>query len=280
MSVRRVTVLAGLAGLAALAVAAAAAVEVKPQAPGPPSGPTSVVRQEFEYDIFAENQKVGRLRLRIMTVSDRVILDEEFLAQFKGQETGFDTQEVYRDGAKPVPQRAKAVTRFGDVKLMEGSITFEAKDGGPLSAKMEATGYADKERKPLAKAATVSKEVAVPEGTVLTHGALLYFAPRLLPAAGQKDKIVFMELPDDIDFPALVNFKPDCVLSRSAPNAEGNFEFLLKQVLAGGNAVPLATITMDEAGHVIETRLGRYAIRPHKAETPAKSPEARPAPPR
>ena len=278
MSVRRVTVLAGLAGLAALAVAAASAVEVKPQTPGPPSGPTSVVRQEFEYDIFAENQKVGRMRLRIMTVSDRVILDEEFLAQFKGQETGFDTQEVYRDGAKPAPQRAKAVTRFGDVKLMEGSLVFEANDGGQLTAKMEATGFADKERKPLAKAATVSRELAVPAGTALSHSALLYFAPRLLPAAGQKDKVVFMELPDDIDFPALVNFKPDCVLSRSAPNAEGNAEFLLKQVLAGGNAVPLATITIDKAGNVIETRLGRYTIRPHKAETPAKPSEAKPPP--
>jgi len=279
MSVRQVTVLAGLAGLAAIAVAAAAAVEVTPQAPGPPSGSTSVVRQEFEYDLFAENQKVGRMRLRIMTVSDRVIMDKEVAVKFKGQqEVGYDTQEVYLAAPKPVPQRGKAVTRFGDVKLMEGSLVFEAKDGGQLSARMEATGFTDKDRKPQAKAVTFKKELPVPEGTVLTYVALLYFAPRLLPAAGEKGGIVLMELPDDLDFPALVNFKSDCVLTRSAPNAEGNAEFLLKQVLAGGNPVPLATITMDKAGNVIETRLDRYTLRPHKAETPAKPSDAKPPP--
>lgn len=231
-----------------------------------PAEETGVVTEELKFDIFADNQKVGHMVLKIMTASDLVILDEEFVAPFMNRETAIEAKIVYRGTGKPVPQNAKVVTRFGQVNLMSGTITFNATPTG-LTAKQEITGFADKERRPLTKAVVANKEAVVPAGLVLTYPAFIYYAPRLLVQAGQFDKIVYTELPGGVDFPAVIKFNADVVLTRSPEDLTGRTEFAIKRILAGGNTVMITTMITDKDGRIVESRVGKYTLRPASAES-------------
>jgi len=264
----------GTAPGGATAPGAAAPVNVPPVGVTPGQDETGVVTEELKFDIFADNQKVGHMALKIMTVTDLVILDEEFVAPFKNQEAAIEAKIVYRGTGKPVPQNAKVTTRFGQVNLMSGAITFNSTPTA-LTAKQEIAGYADKEHRPLTKPLLANKESVVPAGLLLTYPAFLYYAPRLLVKEGQFDKIVFTELPADIDFPALIKFTPDVVLTRSPEDLNGRSEFAIKRLFPGGNAVLITTMTTDKDGRIVETRVGRFILRPPAAEgpKPAKTPK-------
>jgi hypothetical protein len=180
-----------------------------------------------------------------------------------------------------VPQSAKVNTRSGTVNVMSGAITFTAA-GGTLTAKEEATGFADRDRKLLSKPLVSTKETVVPKGLVLTYGAFLYFAPRLLPEPGQLENIVYTHFPADINFPSLLKFEPDVVLTRAAETADGRSEFMVKRLYPGGNFIPITVMTIDKEGRIVESRVGQFTLvpegaKPRSAKEPAKEPAKGPA---
>jgi hypothetical protein len=267
---------AGAAAPAAPAPAAPAAVPA-PAAPAGVAEEAGVRSEDLRFDIYTDNQKVGHLFLKIMAVADAAILDEEFAAPFKAQEAFFESKIVYRGTGRPVPQSAKVNTRFGAVNVMSGAITFTAA-GGTLTAKEEATGFADRDRKLLTKPLVSTKETVVPKGLVLTYAAFLYFAPRLLPEPGQLENVVYTEFPADINFPSLIKFNPDVVLARAAETADGRSEFMVKRLYPGGNFIPITVMTIDKEGRIVETRVGQFTLVPEGAKPrPTKEPPREPA---
>jgi hypothetical protein len=279
------------AGSAVSLGAAGAAAPAAPAAPAPaapaavpaPAAPAGVAEEagvrseDLRFDIYTDNQKVGHLFLKIMAVADAAILDEEFAAPFKAQEAFFESKIVYRGTGRPVPQSAKVNTRFGAVNVMSGAITFTAA-GGTLTAKEEATGFADRDRKLLTKPLVSTKETVVPKGLVLTYAAFLYFAPRLLPEPGQLENVVYTEFPADINFPSLIKFNPDVVLARAAETADGRSEFMVKRLYPGGNFIPITVMTIDKEGRIVETRVGQFTLVPEGAKPrPTKEPPREPA---
>jgi len=267
-------------GAAAPAAAPAPAAPAAAPAPAAPAGvaeEAGVRNEDLRFDIYIDNQKVGHMFLKTMAVADAAILDEEFAAPFKAQEAFFESKIVYRGTGKPVPQSAKVNTRFGAVNVMSGAITFTA-SGGTLTAKEEATGFADRDRKLLTKPLVSTKESVVPKGLVLTYAAFLYFAPLLLPAPGQLENIVYTEFPADINFPSLIKFNPDVVLTRAAETADGRSEFMVKRLYPGGNFIPITVMTIDKDGRIIETRVGQFTLAPEGSKPrPAKEPTKGPA---
>lgn len=283
-----------LLGVAVLA--AGSAVSLGAEGAAPPAAPATpapaapagvaeeagVRNEDLRFDIYIDNQKVGHMFLKTMAVADAAILDEEFAAPFKAQEAFFESKIVYRGRGKPVPQSAKVNTRFGAVNVMSGAITFTAA-GGSLTAKEEATGFADRDRKLLTKPLVSTKESVVPKGLVLTYAAFLYFAPRLLPEAGQLESIVYTHFPADINFPSLIKFNPDVVLTRAAETADGRSEFMVKRLYPGGNFIPIAVMTIDKDGRIVESRVGQFTLvpegsKPRPAKEPAKGPTKMPMP--
>ena len=244
------------------------------QAAPPPGGVTT---EQFVYDIYVGDppQKVGKMRLKVIAVKDVAIFEQEFQAPMGSKDAGFDVQMVYKGDDKPRPQRGKVVTRLGTFKIMDGTLEFSAS-----SAKVAAAGYADKDQKPLSAPVQSTKDVPLPDEVALSFPAFLYYAKRLLPQPGEIQKVAFMMVPADLDYPAMLAFQPGCVLSRSAPDPDGRTEFVLKRVFAGGNAVPLATLSLDKSGKVIETRFNRFLLKPQKEEPPPKkTPATKPAAP-
>ena len=262
-------------GAAALALA-----QSEPPPAATETAPAAVERLEADYDVYADKDKVGKMRLKVVSVSGVAIIDEDFEAALDGKEVAFTVQQVFRGGDKPVPSKAKVTTRFGTYKAMEGTLAFTEGSAG-LVAKVTMTGYVDAKGNLFAKPPTETKDLTVPGGTVLTHASLIYFGARLLPAAGQKDKIVWAELPLWVEYPNLVNFRSGCLLVRSRPAKDGTTQFAVKQTYPGGNEDLLTTMTLDAAGKVIELRLPKYTLRLHKVAgvtgtAPEKPPEKGP----
>lgn len=223
-----------------------------------------VQTKTLRYDILVGRREAGRMRLEIMTVGDLTILEEEFTAPYRGggkeRDAGFSSQIVYKGSAKPAPSRAEVTTRIGKFKIMAGKVTF-TQTGGQWAGQVEATGFADVEGHPFEQAREFTKTLSTTGDLLLTPAAFLYFAPRILPAPGKIENVVSVELPDDIGFPAMLNFKPDCVLERHAAGADGKADITLHRVYAGGNIVPLLKLTVDKAGQVEEMRLGKFTLR-------------------
>jgi hypothetical protein len=244
-----------------LLLAAAALVGGAVLARGAASVDTDVLR----YDILVGNRAVGEMRIEVMTVGDLAIFEEKFTAPFRvggeSRDAGFSSQVVYRGGKQPNPSRGEVTTRIGEFKIMSGKVTFKQAEG-QWAAEYEVTGFADTECKPFETARAVTKTVSTPGNILLTHAAFMYFAPRLLEAPGKIENVVHVEFPDDIGFPEMLNFQPNCILQRHAAGPDGKADITLHRVFAGGNIIPLLKMTVDAKGAVVEMTLGKFTLRP------------------
>ena len=248
-------VLAMVVGLAAPGLDACRAEEFE----------SPVKTEVTHYDVCIGKRKVGHMRLKVMSIKDLVILDEEFVGPFKirgkTEEAGFESQVVFRGTDKPMPVRGKVTTSIGTFKLMEGSVEFKSSDTG-LAAKAEATGYADVEKKPFDTPRTWEKEIPAPGDLFLTHAAMLLYAPKLLPRPGKIENVTQIVFPANFNWPALITMNPDCVLERHPTALDGTAEITLHRVFVGGNIKPLIKLTVDAEGKVVEFTFSDFVLRP------------------
>jgi len=261
----------------ALAIVAALGM-LRPEgasAQGLGSGITTNVRQ---FDVFRGSRNVGHIRLKIMAVKDLVILDEELSVPIsvrgKTSEARAESQVVLRGATRPLPQRGKLTTYVGTFKIMDGTVEFTSAADG-LTAKAEATGYADLERHPFNTPRTWEKQVPVPGEMVLTRAAMLYFAPRLLPKPGKIENVTRLAFPAGFDWPALIGASPDCVLQRHPATPEGTADITLHRVFAGGNIKTMMKLTVDAQNQVVEFHFpaGKgpaFTVRPASPPSDAK----------
>ncbi|MBE3095595.1 MAG: hypothetical protein IMZ44_00525 [Planctomycetes bacterium] len=261
-------------GCAALAIGAVAQPDGD-RTPAESAPATTIQTQESSWDVFVENQKAGKIHIKVLTVRDLVIIEESLAATLRGKEIAFDNQIVYKTGAEPRPLRGKAATRLGSLKLMEGTAVFS-----DATVKTEISGYTDKDLKPLKESVQETKDTPVPAGLALTYPAFMYFAPKLLPEAGQIQKVSYLEFPVGVAFPEFIYYNPDCVLTRGPAAADGRTEFALRHVFSGGNVKDLASMMVDKAGKILEVRLRPFVFRPEgsgaakPASGPAPSPQS------
>jgi len=235
---------------------------------------SSVRSTTMEFELLAGDKPAGKMAYRVMEVQNKVILQVRFEVAYRDKQAGFDSLIVYRTGERPQPERATASTRLGTFKLMEGEAVFvPAAEGGGLVAQLDVRGFADRDQKPFDAPRELKKEIpvpasprGVPAGLVLSAPAFLYFGPRLLDGPGRIENVVHLEVPDDIDFPAFLNFKPDCVLTRGEWDDQGRAEIVLAQRFPGDNYRPLAKMVVDREGRIVAGTLGKFTFRPAAPE--------------
>jgi hypothetical protein len=232
---------------------------------------TSSVRSTTtEFELLRGDKPAGKMEYRVMEVQNKVILQVHLEIAQRDKLAGFDSLIVYRTGEKPLPERATASTRLGTFKLMEGEAVFvPAAEGGGLVAQLDVRGFADRDQKPFDAPRELKKEIPMPAGLLLSAPAFLYFGPRLLDGPGRVENVVHLEVPDDIDFPAFLNFKTDCVLTRGPWDDQGRAEIVFAQRFPGDNYRPLAKITVDREGRIVGGALGKFTLR---LATPEQAP--------
>lgn len=240
------------------------------QEPPAADSASSVRSTALEFELLADDKPAGKMAYSVMEVQNKVILQVRFEIARRDKQAGFESLIVYRTGERPQPERATASTRLGTFKLMEGEAVFAPVAGSSaLVAQLNVKGFADRDQKPFDAPRELKKEILVPAGLVLSAPAFLYFGPRLLDGPGRVENVVHLEVPDDIDFPAFINFKTDCVLTRGEWDDQGRSEIVLAQRFPGDNYRPLAKITVDREGRIVGGTLGNFAFRP---ATPEQAP--------
>ncbi len=217
--------------------------------------------RSFRFDVFVGSRKVGTMSLHVTDVAGTVMLKQHLEAPYKRYQGIVDSRIVYAlDDWQPV--RATAGSKLGDLKTAEGEIAF-ALDASPRVAKVKVKGYADEDQKPLKEPKTREAEVPVPEGTVVTFPALLYLGPRLLPRTGKLEPVVRAHVPYGFDHSHFVDFKGECILTRTDRDESGHYRISLQEPFAGGNYQTLQSATFDREGHVVEARLGsKFVLKP------------------
>jgi hypothetical protein len=231
---------------------------------------SSVRSTTLEFELLADDKPAGKMTYRVMEVQNKVIFQVRFEIARRDKQAGFDSLIVYRTGERPQPERATATTCLGTFKLMEGEAVFATVAGSSaLVAQLNVKGFADRDQKPFDAPRELKKEILVPAGLVLSAPAFLYFGPRLLDGPGRVENVVHLEVPDDIDFPAFLNFKTDCVLTRGEWDDQGRSEIVLAQRFPGDNYRPLAKMVVDREGRIVAGMLGKFAFRP---ATPEQAP--------
>jgi hypothetical protein len=258
----RIAIVLGMFGAGHRFVPAPAAAAEPPAA----DSASSVRSTTLEFELLADDKPAGKMAYRVMEVQNKVILQVRLEIIYRDKPAGYDSLIVYRTGERPLPERATASTRLGTFKLMEGEAQFVAAEGAGLVAQLDVRGFADRDLKPFDAPRELKKEIPVPAGLVLSAPAFLYFGPRLLDGPGRVENVVHLEVPDDIDFPAFLNFKTDCVLTRGAWDDQGRSEIVLAQRFPGDNYRPLAKITVDREGRIVAGMLGKFAFRPATGE--------------
>ncbi len=105
---------------------------------------------------------------------------------------------------------------------MKGAVTFSEK-----TFSLEGKGFtyklAGEALNPPKTFAFGKKGTPKPEGTLVFQSALPTIGPRILPKEGELRNVVFVEFPDDISAPELINFKTGYRLVREAPDEKGEY---------------------------------------------------------
>lgn len=157
----------------------------------------------------------GSCHLLVRREASRLILEESCTADAHGKSAGWSSTVTYETEPVPHPVRAIVTTTFRKAMVMTGRVDFKQD-----AAEVETTLHADSDGQPM-EMVDVTRETHSVKGRILILSTLEVIAPLMLGQAGTLKDLVIAELPDDIDEP--VHFTQGCVLTRSEPDADGDF---------------------------------------------------------
>ena len=172
-------------------------------------------------------------------ISDTVVLE------MRERKMSIVSKVTYVAGKPLSPTKASVVTKIDGELCMKGSVTLTRR-----TFDHECTGFLDRRSgekiDPPKKYG--KKGAELPEGIVVFQSALIALGPKLMPEAGELDKFAWVEFPDDIGAPELINVKGSYRLVRERADAKGEFAIKL---YGRGDDDPTASIRYSKDGKIV-----------------------------
>jgi hypothetical protein len=183
-----------------------------------------VVSAEGDHEIGTyEIKAVSRGRDRKMEIAESLSLD------YRGKKAEYKSTVIYGNTSPPVPENGAVETKVDGKTCMKGTVTFSEK-----TLSFECSGLLDKRTgeaiDPPKK--FEKKDLPKPEGALIFQSALAVIGPRLLTKEGTLQKVVFVEFPDDLGAPELINFKKGYRLVRGKQDAQGEYHLEIYSALS------------------------------------------------
>ncbi len=185
--------------------------------------PSAEIICEREFKIVSptdELKGLGRYAVKAIRREEvaRIEIFETLSLAYRGKRVTLSSSMVYRTDPAVEPLKATAETMVEGKTCMTGVVEF-----GEKTVTASCTGHLDpRTGKEITPPTEYSwDDVPKPEGALIFQAAVPVLAPQLLPTTGVLDDVVFVEFPDDIAAPELVNFKEGCRLVRSEPDKDG-----------------------------------------------------------
>jgi len=204
--------------------------------------------------------KVGAYSIKAVASKDKkqIEISETMTLSSRGKAMGFRSTVIYAAKDSLVPLEGSVETTLGDKICMTGTVKFsrtgktvDYECAGHLNKR---TGQAVNPPKRYAK-----KDNPVALGTLVFQSAIPAIGPRILPAEGELKNVVFVEFPDDLGAPELINFKAGHRLVRGKPEKTGQYDI---QLFSSQSKDSIASYRFDRNNQVISMDLyGKFRMR-------------------
>ena len=190
--------------------------------------------------------ELGRYHIRaVQPVGAKSLhITEELALELKGKKLGYTSTVVYADGPENAPVKADAKTTFEGKPCMTGEVKFRDETMSYSCRGLLNLRGGDKIEPPKEYKKT---DLPKPGGALVFQSALPVLGPRILPMQGEKE-IVWVEFPDDLAAPELINFKKGHRLVRTAPDAEGRY-FI--RAFGPNSDKPVSNVEFDKADNLV-----------------------------
>jgi hypothetical protein len=216
-----------------------------------------------KFDIFSQKgqEKLGAYSIRATgrKAAGRIEISETMTLTLRGKSIAFKSTVVYgaKDGAGPI--EGSAETTVGGKVCMLGAVRFSP---GGKTVDYECTGLLDMRTgraiNPAKKHA--KKGISLPLGRLVFQSAIPAIGPRILPAEGEMEDVVFVEFPDDVGAPELINLKAGNRLVRGKPDKTGRYDIKL---FGRGAKESIASYRFDKNNQLVSMDLfGKFRVRP------------------
>jgi hypothetical protein len=178
-----------------------------------------------EYKIVAPNGEkemgtYGILAVQKKGAEKNINITETVSMDYRGKKVEYKSTVTYNSKSPISPENATAETKVDGKVCMKGTVTFSEK-----TISLECTGFLNKRTGKVIDPPKrfEKKDEPRPKGVLIFQSALAAIGPRLLPKEGELKNVVFVEFPDDIGAPELINFKEGYRLVREKPDDKGDY---------------------------------------------------------
>ena len=234
----------------------AAEEEAKPEA-----APKAKVICDKEFKmvrpIGGEDQDVGTYRIRGIERNDgrQIEIVEEMAMDYRGRTAGYTSTVIYKTAPALTPVKGGTETTLNGKPCMKGGVVFEGK-----TFSRSCVGLLNK--RTMEKIAPPKKyekrDVPRPEGVLVFQSALPVIGPKLIAKTGELKNIVFVEFPDDLDAPELINLKKGHRVVRDAPDAEGRYSI---KIVRAGSDKPISEARFNKADKLLSlAQIGKFRL--------------------
>ncbi|MDC3335384.1 hypothetical protein OAV71_02650 [Opitutales bacterium] len=178
-----------------------------------------------KYKIVAPNGDKDMGTYGILAVQKKwpeknINITETMSMDYRGKKAEYKSSVIYNSNPPISPESATAETKVDGKVCMKGTVTFSEK-----TVSFNCTGFLNKRTgeaiDPPKK--FEKKDQPKPQGVLIFQSALPTIGPRLLSKEGELKDVVFVEFPDDIGAPELINFKEGYRLVREEPDDKGEY---------------------------------------------------------
>lgn len=230
-----------------------------------------ICAEKFEILSKKGEGKVGAYSINAVTSKDKkqIEISETMTLSLRGKTIVFKSTVIYTDKDGLIPLEGSVETTLDNKICMTGTVKFspagrtvDYECTGHLN---ERTGQAINPPKKYTK-----KDIPVALGTLVFQSAMPSIGPRILPAEGELEDVVFVEFPDDVGAPELINFKTGNRLARGKADKNGQYDI---QLFGPHSKDSIAIYRFGKNNQVVSMELyGKFRM--HKAAGVGKTIEA------
>ena len=172
-------------------------------------------------------------------------ITETVSINYRVKKIEYKSSVIYSSIPPISPESATAITKVDGKVCMKGSATFSEK-----TISFECAGFLNKRTgEPIDPPEHFEKKnEPKPKGVLVFQSALIAIGPKFLPKEGELKDVVFVEFPDDIGLPELINFKEGCRLVREKPDDKG--EYNMKVYSPRFNGI-ISQIRYNKRDHIV-----------------------------
>ena len=182
-----------------------------------------ICEKEYKLVVPNDDKEIGTYSICAVQGKEpekHINITETVSMNYRGKKVEYKSSVIYKSDSPVSPESATVTTKVDGKVCMKGTVTFSEK-----SISFECTGFLNKRTgEPINPPVHFEKKNEPrPKGVLVFQSALTAIGPRLLTKEGELQDVVFIEFPDDIGAPELINLKEGFRLVREKPDGKGEY---------------------------------------------------------